>query len=126
MIFIKTGRNYIYIFWLNIQTMYSLIILLLVVLFFGSFFVSQSFAQEKIVPFEKRLNDQLTNNSNNSNNSNFENDVSLLDKPRNTTMQQIKSNNETINQLYNNSIQTMEEGSENTRQNISEILSLLR
>jgi peptidoglycan hydrolase CwlO-like protein len=106
--------------------MYSLITFLLVVLFLGPLFVSQSFAQEKIVPFEKRLSEQLINNSNSSNNSNFENDVSFLDKPRNTTMQQIKSNNETINQLYNNSIQTMEEGSENTRQNISEILSLLR
>ena len=46
------------------------------------FLASQAFAQEKIVPFEKRLSEQITNNSNNSNNSNFENDVSLLDKPQ--------------------------------------------
>jgi hypothetical protein len=106
--------------------MQFLIIFLLVVFFSGSFLVSQSFAQEQIIPFEKRLSEQLSNNSSNSSNSNFENDASLLDKPRNSTLQQIKSNNETINQLYNNSIQTMEEGSENSRQNISNILSLLK
>ena len=64
--------------------------------------------------------------TNNSNNSNFANDATLLDKPRNSTMEQIKSNNQTVNQLYNNSIQTMGEGSEKTRQNISDILSLLK
>jgi len=103
--------------------MYSSIIFLFVVLFSGSFHASQAYALEKIVPFEKRLSEQL---SNNSNTSNFANDASLLDMPRNSTMHQITSNNETINQLYNNSVQTMEEGSEKTRQNISEILSLLK
>lgn len=103
--------------------MNSLIIFLLVVSLFGVFFNPQALAQDKIVPFEKRLSEQI---SNNSNSSNFANDASLLDKPRNSTMQQIKSNNQTINQLYNSSIQTMEEGSEKTRQNISDILSLLK
>src|SRR4051812_11804577 len=103
--------------------MNSSIIFLLVVLSSGLFLVPQAFAQEKIIPFEKRLSEQI---SNNSNSSNFANDASILDKPRNSTMQQIKSNNETINQLYNNSIQTMNEGSEKTKQNISDILSLLR
>ena len=95
-------------------------------LFLGSSLLSQAFGLEEIVPFEKRLSVQLTNNSNVSNNSNFANDVNLLDQPRNSTMEQIKSNNQTVNQLYNNSIQTMGEGSEKTRQNISEILSLLK
>lgn len=99
------------------------IIFFLVVLSLGLFLVPLAFAQEKIVSFEKRLSEQI---SNNSNTSNFANDVSLLDKPRNSTMQQIKSNNETINQLYNSSIQTMNEGSEKTRQNISDILSMLK
>lgn len=103
--------------------MYSSVIFLFVILVSGSSLVSQVSALEKIVPFEKRLSEQI---SNNSNTSNFANDVSLLDMPRNSTMQQIKSNNETINQLYNNSIQTMGEGSEKTRQNINEILSLLK
>lgn len=93
------------------------------VLSLGLSIVPQVFAQGNIIPFEKRLSAQI---SNNSNTSNFANDASLLDKPRNTTMQQIKSNNQTINQLFNNSIQTMEEGSEKTRQNISDILSLLK
>ncbi len=93
------------------------------VLSLGLFIIPQGFAQEKIIPFEKRLSEQI---SNNSNTSNFVNDASLLDMPRNSTMQQIMSNNQTINQLYNNSIQTMEEGSEKTRQNISDILSLLK
>ena len=93
------------------------------VLSLGLSIVPQVFAQGNIIPFEKRLSEQI---SNNSNTSNFANDASLLDKPRNTTMQQIKSNNQTINQLFNNSIQTMEEGSEKTRQNISDILSLLK
>ncbi len=101
----------------------SSIIFLLVVLSLGLFLLPQTFAQEKIVPFEERLSEQIANNSNTSN---FANDASLLDKPRNSTMQQIKSNNETINQLYNNSIQTMAEGSEKTKQNISDILSLLK
>jgi len=94
-----------------------------VVLSLGLSIVPQVFAQGNIIPFEKRLSEQI---SNNSNTSNFANDASLLDKPRNSTMQQIKSNNQTINQLFNNSIQTMEEGSEKTRQNISDILSLLK
>ena len=93
------------------------------VLSLGLSIVPQVFAQGNIIPFEKRLSEQI---SNNSNNSNFANDASLLDKPRNLTMQQIKSNNQTINQLFNNSIQTMQEGSEKTRQNISDILSLLK
>ena len=93
------------------------------VLSLGLSIVPQVFAQGNIIPFEKRLSEQI---SNNSNTSNFANDASLLDKPRNSTMQQIKSNNQTINQLFNNSIQTMEEGSEKTRQNISDILSLLK
>jgi len=99
------------------------VIFLLVVISLGLSIVPHAFAQEKIIPFEKRLSEQI---SNNSNTSNFANDASLLDKPRNSTMQQIKSNNQTINQLFNNSIQTMEEGSEKTRQNISDILSLLK
>ena len=99
------------------------VIFYLVVLSLGLSIVPQVFAQGNIIPFEKRLSEQI---SNNSNNSNFANDASLLDKPRNSTMQQIKSNNQTINQLFNNSIQTMEEGSEKTRQNISDILSLLK
>ncbi len=93
------------------------------VLILGSSIISQASGLEKIVPFEKRLSVQL---SNNSNTTNFTNDATLFDKPRNLTMEQIKSNNQTINQLYNNSIQTMGEGSEKTRQNISEILSLLK
>jgi len=99
------------------------VIFYLVVLSLGLSIVPQVFAQGNIIPFEKRLSEQI---SNNSNTSNFANDASLLDKPRNSTMQQIKSNNQTINQLFNNSIQTMEEGSEKTRQNISDILSLLK
>ena len=80
-------------------------------------------SQGKIIPFEKRLSQQI---SNNSNSSNFATDASLLDKPRNSTMQQIQSNNQTINPLYNSSVQTMKEGSEKTQQNISDILSLLK
>jgi hypothetical protein len=99
------------------------IVFLLAVLSLGLFMIPQAFSQEKIIPFEKRLSEQI---SNNSNTSNIANDASLFDKPRNSTMQQIQSNNQTINQLYNNSIQTMGEGSENTRQNISNILSLLK
>ena len=99
------------------------VIFYLVVLSLGLSIVPQVFAQGNIIPFEKRLSEQI---SNNSNTSNFANDASLLDKPRNSTMQQIKSHNQTINQLFNNSIQTMEEGSEKTRQNISDILSLLK
>jgi len=94
-----------------------------VVLSLGLSIVPQVFAQGNIIPFEKRLSEQI---SNNSNTSNFANDASLLDKPRNSTMQQIKSHNQTINQLFNSSIQTMEDGSEKTRQNISDILSLLK
>ncbi len=93
------------------------------VLSLGLSIVPQVFAQGNIIPFEKRLSEQI---SNNSNTSNFANDASLLDKPRNSTMQQIKSHNQTINQLFNSSIQTMEDGSEKTRQNISDILSLLK
>ncbi len=99
------------------------IIFLFVFFSLGLFIIPQTFAQEKIIPFEERLSEQI---SNNSNTSNFANDASLLDKPRNSTMHEIKSNNQTINQLYNNSIQTMEEGSEKTQQNISDILSLLK
>ena len=99
------------------------VIFYLVVLSLGLSIVPYAFAQEKIIPFEKRLSEQI---SNNSNTSNFANDASLLDKPRNSTMQQIKSHNQTINQLFNSSIQTMEDGSEKTRQNISDILSLLK
>ncbi len=99
------------------------IIFLFVFFSLGLFIIPQTFAQEKIIPFEERLSEQI---SNNSNNSNFANDATLLDKPRNSTMQEIKSNNQTINQLYNNSIQTMEAGSEKTQQNISDILSLLK
>ena len=99
------------------------VIFYLVVLSLGLSIVPQVFAQGNIIPFEKRLSEQI---SNNSNTSNFANDASLLDKPRNSTMQQIKSHNQTINQLFNNSIQTMQEGSEKTRQNISDILSLLK
>lgn len=115
--------------------MYLSIIFLLFGLFLGTSLLSQASGLEEIVNFEKRLSVQLTNNSNNSNfandanftnNSNFANDATLLDKPRNSTMEQIKSNNQTVNQLFNNSIQTMGEGSEKTRQNISEILSLLK
>ena len=80
-------------------------------------------SQGKIIPFEKRLSQQI---SNNSNSSNYATDASLLDKPRNSTMQQIQSNNQTINPLYNSSVQTMKEGSEKTQQNISDILSLLK
>jgi len=94
-----------------------------VVLSLGLSIVPQVFAQGNIIPFEKRLSGQI---SNNSNTSNFAKDASLLDKPRNSTMQQIKSHNQTINQLFNSSIQTMEDGSEKTRQNISDILSLLK
>ncbi|ALI37375.1 hypothetical protein NMY3_03190 [Candidatus Nitrosocosmicus oleophilus] len=99
------------------------VIFYLVVLSLGLSIVPQVFAQGNIIPFEKRLSEQI---SNNSNTSNFANDASLLDKPRNSTMQQIKSHNQTINQLFNSSIQTMEDGSEKTRQNISDILSLLK
>ena len=103
--------------------MYSSIIFLIVLFFLGSSLVLHGYAIEKIVPFEKRLSVQL---SNNSNTSNFANDATLLDMPRNSTIEQINSNNQTVNQIYNNSIQTMGEGSEKTRQNISEILSLLK
>lgn len=99
------------------------VIFYLVVLSLGLSIVPQVFAQGNIIPFERRLSEQI---SNNSNTSNFANDASLLDKPRNSTMQQIKSHNQTINQLFNSSIQTMEDGSEKTRQNISDILSLLK
>ncbi len=99
------------------------VIFYLVVLSLGLSIVPQVFAQGNIIPFEKRLSEQI---SNNSNTSNFAKDASLLDKPRNSTMQQIKSHNQTINQLFNSSIQTMEDGSEKTRQNISDILSLLK
>jgi hypothetical protein len=99
------------------------VIFYLVVLSLGLSIVPQVFAQGNIIPFEKRLSEQI---SNNSYTSNFANDASLLDKPRNSTMQQIKSHNQTINQLFNSSIQTMEDGSEKTRQNISDILSLLK
>ena len=89
--------------------MYSSIIFLLFGLFLGSSLLSQASGLEESVPFEKRLSVQLTNSSNNLNNSNFSNfanDATLLDQPRNSTMEQIKSNNQTVNQLFNNSIQT--------------------
>ena len=87
-------------------------------------------AQQNIKSFEQMLNEQLANNNTNRTNSNMTTNLitnsTLLDMPRNSTLKQIQAGNESINQLYNNSLQNMGISSEKTRQNISDLLSILK
>lgn len=103
-------------------------------------FLPFSFAQEEIVPFETRLENQLSNQSLSSSsssatatadtttntNTSFANDPSVLEMPRNVIVQQIQSNNQTVSQLFNDSILGIEESTRQTQENLSEIRSILK
>ena len=84
--------------------------------------VCMSFALENISPFEKRIQNQI---SNKSINSSFANDVSILELPRNRTIDQILLNNQTTNELSNVSTTNMVTSTITAKQNISDTLSLL-
>jgi hypothetical protein len=87
-------------------------------------------AQQNIKSFEQRLDEQLANNDTNQTNSNLTTNLvtnsTVLDMPRSSSLKQIQAGNESISQLYNNSLQNMGISSEKTRQNISDILSILK
>lgn len=89
-----------------------------------------SIGQQNIESFEQRLNKQLASNNTNQTHStqttSLITNTSLLDMPRNSTLSQIQADNESITKLYNNSIQSIGVSSENTRQNVSDILSILK
>jgi hypothetical protein len=92
--------------------------------------VSPSYSQQNIKPFEQRLIEEISvsNQSlpNPTNTSNLITNSTLLDLPRNSTLSQIQAGNESISKLYNSSLQNMGASTEKTRQNLTDILSILK
>jgi hypothetical protein len=104
---------------LNMQFFFLISIMLLSCFSFVVF----SLALQSNIPFEKRLQEQI---SNNSINSSFANNKLILDMPRNITNKQIQNNSPTINTLYNESTANILANTLQTQQNISNIISLLK
>lgn len=91
---------------------------------------SPSYSQQNIKSFDQRLIEEISINNvslpNSTNSSNLISNSTLLDLPRNSTLSQIQAGNESISKLYNSSLQNMGASAEKTRQNLTDILSILK